>query len=75
MLYYTQNPCDGGPFSYTFFDLIKDLIPNPEHSKERMIKGCQIFMPETVFFKEGQLEYSTVNDKDLCLAFELKTKN
>jgi hypothetical protein len=75
MSYFTQSVQDGGPHSYNFFDLVKDLIPNLEHSKERMIKGCQIFLPETVFFKEGQLEYSTINDKDLCLAFETKTKN
>jgi hypothetical protein len=53
MAYYTQTQQEGGPHSYIFYDLIKDLIPNPEHPKERMIKGCQIFLPETVFFKDG----------------------
>jgi hypothetical protein len=44
-----------------------------------MIKGCQIFLPETVFFKEGKVEFITTMDKDCCLSFDLKiqklTKN
>jgi hypothetical protein len=42
--------------------------------KERMIKGCQIFLPETVFFKDGRIDYLTQIDKDLCLAYDIKTK-
>ena len=50
MAYYTQS---SQVLPYTFYDLVKDLIPDQNNAKERMIKGCQIFMPETVFFKEG----------------------
>ena len=32
-------------------------------------------MPETVFFRDGQLDYSTLMDKDNCLALETKSKN
>lgn len=35
--YYRQK--DTEPL-YTFYDLVKDLIPNLENPKERLIQGC-----------------------------------
>lgn len=37
MSYFTQKPNVG---FYSFYDLVKDLIPDLSNSKERMIKGC-----------------------------------
>ena len=31
-------------------------------------------MPETVFFKEGKIDFLTSTDKDLCLSLDVKTK-
>lgn len=50
-------------------------MPNPENPKERLIQGCQVFLPETVFFRDGQLEFSSMMDKDNCIALETKSKN
>jgi len=39
-----------------------------------MIKGCQIIMPETVFYKDGKIDLIVSNDRDFCLAAETKLK-
>ena len=39
-----------------------------------MIKGCEILMPDTVFFKEGKIDFVAQNDKEFCLSFDTKTK-
>jgi hypothetical protein len=39
-----------------------------------MIKGCQIIMPETVFYKDGKIDLMVSNDRDFCLATETKYK-
>lgn len=31
-------------------------------------------MPDTVFFKEGKLDFLVQNDKEFCLSFDTKTK-
>jgi hypothetical protein len=31
-------------------------------------------MPETVFFKEGKIDFIVQNDRDWCLAQDVKTK-
>ena len=37
--------------SMSFFELLNKLIPDPKvNPKERIIKGVQIFFPETLFF-------------------------
>jgi len=50
------------------------LIPDPNNPRERLIKGCEIFMPDTVFFKEGKIDFVAQNDKEFCLSFDTKTK-
>jgi len=40
-----------------------------------MIKGCQVFMPETVFFKDdGKLDFVTTMDRDCCISVDTKVK-
>jgi len=39
-----------------------------------MIKGCQIIMPETVFYKDGKIDLIVSNDRDFCLATDTKLK-
>ena len=52
-----------------FKDFIKSLIPNPkDNPKEKMIKGCQVFFPDTLFFEKGKPSFIVQNDKDFCLA-------
>ena len=31
-------------------------------------------MPDTVFFKEGKIDFVAQNDKEFCLSFDTKTK-
>jgi hypothetical protein len=50
------------------------LIPDPNNPRERLIKGCEIFMPDTVFFREGKIDFVAQNDKEFCLSFDTKTK-
>jgi hypothetical protein len=50
------------------------LIPDVSNPKEAMIKGCQIIMPETVFYKDGKIDLIVSNDRDFCLATETKLK-
>ena len=39
-----------------------------------MIKGCQVFIPETVFFKDGKIEFLSSMDREGCVNFDFKTK-
>lgn len=58
-----------------FAELVRKLVPDMNNPKERMIKGCQIIMPETVFYsRDGKIEFIVQNDRDWCLAQDLKTK-
>lgn len=33
-----------------------------------------MFLPETVFFKDGKIDFMTSLDKDFCIQFETKVK-
>ena len=56
-----------------FPDLVKALIPDSSNTDEKLIRGCQIFLPETVFFaNDGRVDFCTSLDKDFCLSFEPK---
>jgi hypothetical protein len=66
--YYTS------PTQLGFDEFVRKLFPDQNNAKERMIKGCQIIMPETVFFKDGKIEFIVQNDRDWCLAQDVKTK-
>lgn len=58
-----------------FQDLVKKLISDPGDPNQRMIKGCQVFIPETVFFKEdGKIDFITMMDRDCCISYDTKTK-
>ena len=51
-----RQPLEGGR-DKDFLWLLRNLIPNPENPKEKMIKGCQIIFPDTVFFlKDGRID-------------------
>jgi hypothetical protein len=39
-----------------------------------MIKGCQIFIPETVFIRDGRFDFLTMLDRDFCICYDTKTK-
>jgi len=54
--------------------MVKDLVPDLSNPRERLIKGCEVFMADTVFFKEGKLDFLVQNDKEFCLSFDTKTK-
>ena len=71
---FTQNfKEDNKP--YTFYDMIRDMIPDIEvNPNDKMIKGCQILMPETLLIKDGRFDFLTHWDKEFCLSFDTKTK-
>ena len=55
-----------------FQQLVTGLIPNPaEDYKEKMIEGCQLFFPDTVFFEKGKIVICGM-DKDFCLIKDAK---
>lgn len=54
----------------SFQNLIFELIPNPvQDYKEKMIEGCQLMFPDTVFFDRGKLVICTM-DRDYCISKE-----
>ena len=57
-----------------FFELVRKLIPDVNNPKEKLIKGCSVIMPETVFFREGKIELILQNDREFCLSQDTKTK-
>jgi hypothetical protein len=38
-------------------------------------RGCQIFMPETLFFKEDGSHVLTYTDRDCCIAIDNRNRN
>ena len=54
--------------------MIKDLLPHPSVSTDRMIKGCQVLVPETLFCREGKFDFILTNDREFCMAIDTKTK-
>jgi hypothetical protein len=64
-----------GKTDYQYRELVNGLVPNPRLPQERMIKGCQVLMPDTVFFNnEGLAEMVVSNDKEYCMANDQKIK-
>jgi hypothetical protein len=59
-----------GDESLPFNMLIEYLIPNPRNDiRERNIKGCPVWLPETIFFDRGKISWIAHTDpKDLCLS-------
>lgn len=58
-----------------FMDFVKKLFADPNEPKEKTLKGCQVSIPETVFFqKDGKIDFLTMLDRDCCLAQDIKTK-
>ena len=52
-----------------FHMLIERLMAKPrESTKEKLISGCEIFFPDTVFYEKGMPKMYAMNDKDFCLA-------
>ena len=52
-----------------FHMLMHELVPRPkDDAKEKMLSGCEVFFPDTVFFHQGQAKYIVLNDRDFCLA-------
>jgi hypothetical protein len=54
--------------------MVRDLSTNLQVPEDRLIKGCQIFIPETVFLKDGKFDFLVMQDKDLCLTLDTKIK-
>lgn len=52
-----------------FHMLIHELTAQPaKNPKEKMISGCEVFFPDTLFFERGDPKFIAYNDKDFCLA-------
>ena len=52
-----------------FHMLIYELIAKPkENPKEKMLSGCDVFFPDTLFFEKGAPKHIVMNDKDFCLS-------
>ena len=48
--------------------LIHELIAKPkDNPKEKMLSGCEVFFPDTIFFEKNGRRYIIQNDKDFCL--------
>lgn len=48
--------------------LMHELIAKPkDNPKEKMLSGCEVFFPDTLFFKNQQPSYIIMMDKDFCL--------
>jgi len=48
---------------------ISELIAKPkENPKEKMLSGCEVFLPDTLFYENGKPAFIAFNDKDFCLA-------
>lgn len=48
-----------------FHKLIKELVTKPkENTKEKMIQGCEVFLPDTLFFENMAPSFWIQNDKE-----------
>jgi len=54
-----------GGFPKSFHWLLEHLMP--PSSKENIIKGCDIILPDTVFFTAGKASSIFKMDKEFCL--------
>ena len=51
-----------------FKQLVFELMPMPKkNSKEKMVSGCEVFFPHTLFFENGKPSFIAQNDKDYCM--------
>lgn len=66
---YFQDPDEP---HYSFRDMVRDLATDVSVPEDRMIRGCQVFMPETLFYREGKIDYVAALDKDFCLHVDPK---
>lgn len=57
-----------------FSQFIQGLMPDPREPKEKMIKGCQVMFPNTVFLKGGNLHFMTKLDADMCMETDSRVK-
>ena len=58
-----------------FHVLIEKLMSKPkDNAKEKMISGCQVFFPDTVFYVNGAPKLYVQMDRDFCLSEEKKTQ-
>lgn len=59
----------------SFSELVQKLIADSTKSlQEKMIRGCQVFMPETVFFnRDGKVEFMTLM-KDCYITMDKKNQ-
>ena len=39
-----------------------------ENTKEKLISGCEVFFPDTVFYEKGVPKFIAMNDRDFCLS-------
>jgi len=67
-----KETCDhyyDGKEDMAFEMLIHELIARPkENLSEKMISGCDVFFPDTLFFKNQNPSYIIQMDKDFCLS-------
>ena len=56
---------DDMPFHMLIHELIAQPAKNP---KEKMISGCEVFFPDTLFFEKCEPKFIACNDKDFCMA-------
>lgn len=61
-----------GTYPLSFTNFVRLMIPDPTNQNEKLIKGCQILMPETVFINQGKIDFIAKNDPDVCLVFDSK---
>ena len=39
-----------------------------DNPKEKVLSGCEVFFPDTVFYEKGVPKFIAMNDKDFCIA-------
>ena len=54
--------------------MVRDLATDQSKSVDRLIRGCQVFIPETLFVKEGKFDFILQLDRDFCMNIDPKTK-
>ena len=58
-----------------FKKLVENLISDPTKAQERLIKGCQVIFPDTIFYSgDGNPDLVVSNDKEMCMAHDQKLR-
>ena len=58
-----------GQQNMPFHMLVRELIAKPkENPKEKLLQGCEVFFPDTLFYEKGAPSFIAHNDKDFCMA-------